>query len=491
MTARLTRIASILVGLTLLASACTGGSAEITLESESESTAQPTAEPVEPTSAPEPTAEPESTSSETADDLDEAELAEQRQAAIAEVMALSESVDASLAECLVDAAFETYGTYDLDDKDASLAAEAGVECATQAILPIETLVASAVEAGFTGDEAECLAAKAAEALGEDFDITRLEDQENELAMATAMNACADPIGGATGDPAPGDNAELDELWQTCSDGVAEDCALLQALAGADSEYEKFGTSCGGRVVIETDCGLWIDGERLDTENPYDLDEIPDPGSAPPGEDAALDALWEACSAEDADACDQLFFDAPTNSVYESYGYTCGGRVNNQPCQSFFGGGDTDDNSGLDDVPDPGSPAPGEDAELDALWEACSAEDGDACDALFVEAPVDSVYEAFGLTCGGRTLELDCNALFGTVSESDPAYDLDEVPDPGSPAPGEDAELDALWQACSDKDADACDQLYFDAPVDSEYEAYGYTCGGRAAEEDCADLFAEG
>ena len=39
-------------------------------------------------------------------------------------------------------------------------------------------------------------------------------------------------------------------------------------------------------------------------------------------------------------------------------------------------------------------------------------------------------------------------------------------------------LDALWDACEEGDGQACDDLYFQSPFDSEYEEFGKTCGGR-------------
>ncbi len=51
---------------------------------------------------------------------------------------------------------------------------------------------------------------------------------------------------------------------------------------------------------------------------------------------------------------------------------------------------------------PQDPPPGEDPALDSLWLACQAEDWGACDQLFDDSPVDSVYEAYGGTCGYRT-----------------------------------------------------------------------------------------
>ena len=48
----------------------------------------------------------------------------------------------------------------------------------------------------------------------------------------------------------------------------------------------------------------------------------------------------------------------------------------------------------------------------------------------------------------------------------------------SGAYGSDAGLDALWDGCLAGDGAACDDLYFQAPIGSEYEEYGDTCGGR-------------
>ncbi|MGY6500536.1 MAG: DUF2510 domain-containing protein [Acidimicrobiales bacterium] len=47
--------------------------------------------------------------------------------------------------------------------------------------------------------------------------------------------------------------------------------------------------------------------------------------------------------------------------------------------------------------------------------------------------------------------------------------------------GDDPALDALWDACEGGDFDACDDLYFSAPLGSGYETFGDTCGGRQPE----------
>jgi hypothetical protein len=44
--------------------------------------------------------------------------------------------------------------------------------------------------------------------------------------------------------------------------------------------------------------------------------------------------------------------------------------------------------------------------------------------------------------------------------------------------GDNPELDALYDGCAAGDGDACDELYFNSEVGSEYEAFGMTCGER-------------
>src|SRR5665648_743622 len=44
---------------------------------------------------------------------------------------------------------------------------------------------------------------------------------------------------------------------------------------------------------------------------------------------------------------------------------------------------------------------GDNATLDALWDACAAEDWQACDDLYMQSDVGSGYEAYGDTCGNK------------------------------------------------------------------------------------------
>lgn len=44
--------------------------------------------------------------------------------------------------------------------------------------------------------------------------------------------------------------------------------------------------------------------------------------------------------------------------------------------------------------------------------------------------------------------------------------------------GDDPELDRMFDACERGDGKACDELYWNSPVGSQYEAFGNRCGNR-------------
>jgi hypothetical protein len=54
--------------------------------------------------------------------------------------------------------------------------------------------------------------------------------------------------------------------------------------------------------------------------------------------------------------------------------------------------------------------------------------------------------------------------------------------------GSDPALDALWDQCAAGSGLACDQLFDQAPVRSEYEDFAGTCGFRTQELVCADVY---
>lgn len=66
---------------------------------------------------------------------------------------------------------------------------------------------------------------------------------------------------------------------------------------------------------------------------------------------------------------------------------------------------------------------------------------------------------------------------------------DTVPGETRPErPGDDPALDALYRSCGAGDGAACDRLFDEAPLGSEYERFGSTCGDRTKELRCADVY---
>jgi hypothetical protein len=55
-------------------------------------------------------------------------------------------------------------------------------------------------------------------------------------------------------------------------------------------------------------------------------------------------------------------------------------------------------------------------------------------------------------------------------------------------PGDDAGLDALHASCAEGSGAACDQLFDEAPIGSDYEQFALTCGDRTSEVRCADKY---
>ena len=104
---------------------------------------------------------------------------------------------------------------------------------------------------------------------------------------------------------------------------------------------------------------------------------------------------------------------------------------------------------------------GDDPYLDSLYDQCADGDDWACQLLWEESPIDSEYESFALTCGGR--DCDITTLGIPMNYGDDNY------------------LDDLYDSCADGDDWACQLLWEESPVDSEYESFALTCGGRDCE----------
>jgi serine/threonine protein kinase len=121
-------------------------------------------------------------------------------------------------------------------------------------------------------------------------------------------------------------------------------------------------------------------------------------------------------------------------------------------------------------------ATGDDPALDELAVDCSEGDMEACDDLYVQSPVDTNYEDYGNSCGGRLPDGaagSCEVELAEDGGGDPV-EATEIPF----ALGDDPELDTLATSCSEGDLAACDSLFVESPLDSNYEDYGNSCGGR-------------
>lgn len=203
-------------------------------------------------------------------------------------------------------------------------------------------------------------------------------------------------------------------------------------------------------------------EELETALPEVTDILETDGSY--GDDPALDALWDACEAEDWQACDDLYMQAPLGSEYESFGDTCGNRTDGTSMCVDEYADPIEEPTEEPTEPSGDAQSYGDDAYYDSLWDMCAAGDPFSCDELYLTSPVGSDYEAFGDTCGETTAG-------GTYCGTAELY--------GGPyAPGDDAALDALWGSCEAGDMVACDSLYEQSGSGTIYETLGDTCGGQ-------------
>jgi hypothetical protein len=173
------------------------------------------------------------------------------------------------------------------------------------------------------------------------------------------------------------NERMDDLRSDCESGEMSACDDLYQESTPGSDDEDFGWTCGDRTEGGAGCTA-IDPTRFTY-----------------GDDAELDALWDACESGDAASCDELYSSAPSGSDYEEFGATCGGQTDGT---EFC---DTAEEALPEDSTTTGAQNYGDDPALDALWDACEAGSGTACDDLYWESESGSAYEDFGITCGNR------------------------------------------------------------------------------------------
>jgi hypothetical protein len=98
-------------------------------------------------------------------------------------------------------------------------------------------------------------------------------------------------------------------------------------------------------------------------------------------------------------------------------------------------------------------------------------------ALIVVAALVAVGAIIALAGGGDDDDTDTASDTTSGQSADPNPD-DEFVAPNEPPGGDDEALNALADDCYGGDMAACDELFSEAPVGSDYESYGDTCGGR-------------
>ncbi|WP_282944283.1 DUF4190 domain-containing protein [Cellulomonas endometrii] len=185
------------------------------------------------------------------------------------------------------------------------------------------------------------------------------------------------------------NERMDDLRSDCESGEMAACDDLYQESTPGSDDEDFGWTCGDRTDGGAGCTA-IDPTRFTY-----------------GDDEALDALWDACESGDAAACDELYSSAPSGSDYEEFGATCGGLTDGT---EFC---DTAEEAVPEEETTSGAQTYGDDPALDALWDACEAGSGTACDDLYWQSESGSAYEEFGTTCGNRVeFAASCAAEIG-------------------------------------------------------------------------------
>jgi hypothetical protein len=130
--------------------------------------------------------------------------------------------------------------------------------------------------------------------------------------------CAAELTSSTGGAAYGDDPVLDSLYDACAAGDMLSCDTLWLESPVDSEYESYGSTCGGGEA-DTFGGCAAEPMLY-------------------GDDAYFDGLYDACGAGDMASCDTLYLESPVESEYETFGSLCGGVATEDEfgaCEAFY------------------------------------------------------------------------------------------------------------------------------------------------------------
>lgn len=118
-------------------------------------------------------------------------------------------------------------------------------------------------------------------------------------------------------------------------------------------------------------------------------------------------------------------------------------------------------------------------------------DPDVADCLVGLGSRDLEFDALlpGVVTGNDALLVDemlrsCTDAVAILSEED--LEARQNFDTGPFNIGDDLYLDELWTSCAAGSGAACDLLWEESPVGSQYESFGVTCGNRQEILDCTD-----
>ena len=222
----------------------------------------------------------------------------------------------------------------------------------------EQLISAMVDDGFDREQAECIVDGSAEELGMD----RLGELDSGATPTAAEQATVGTVTIECGIEEAADEIE-DELDEE-TDDTTEDTPDASDITGSDALMDLFIQGVMSESDLTEEQARCFSEEFLENSGIDMAEMMEDPDSMATNPDvlASMLEIFSTCGID-----------------LDAMGTGPGGGT------SGFSSGD----------------GYGDDPELDALWDGCEGGDMGACDDLWLESPLDSAYEEFGGTCGGR------------------------------------------------------------------------------------------